>query len=117
MAYGDNTESHQDGFYLDDITIYDASGMAVSTQNPITNNTQIQVYPNPTNNDIYIEWKKEIPNGNLSIYDKTGRLIYTNNITQNTDYIHFNTNKLPSGIYIIQLQSAQHVAIKRFVKM
>lgn len=117
VAYGDNTEPHQDGFYLDDITIYDASGMVVSNQNPVVDNDQIRAYPNPTNDDIYIEWKKEIPNGNLSIYDKTGQLIYTNKIAQNTDYIHFNTNKLPSGIYIIQLQSAQHVAVKRFVKM
>ena len=90
--------------------------MLVSTGNPINDNTQIQIYPNPTNADIVINWQ-EPTNGTLNIFDKTGRLIFSQNISQNTDNLAFNSSELPTGIYMIQFKSEDNVAVKRFVKM
>jgi len=117
LAYGDDTEPHADGFYLDDITIYNGTGMVVANENPVADNTLIRVYPNPTNGDIFIDWQTPINNGELVIYDKMGQLVYTQNILQNTDNLNFNASQLPSGIYMIQLKSARNLAVKRFVKM
>lgn len=116
VIFGDFNQPSSDGFYLDDVTIYDAESMLVSTENPINDNSQIQVYPNPTNADITIDWK-EATKGILSIFDKTGRLIFTENISQDADNLVFNSSELATGIYMIQFKSANNVAVKRFVKM
>ena len=116
VIFGDFNQPASDGFYLDDLTIYDAEAMLVSNENPIDDSAQIQVFPNPTNASITIDWQ-QATNGTLNIFDKTGRLIFTQNISQNTDNLIFNSSKLPTGIYMIQLESVNNVATKRFVKM
>ncbi len=116
VIYGDFNQPSSDGFYLDDLTIYDAEAMLVSSENPIDNAAKIQVFPNPTNTDITIDWQQATI-GTLNIFDKTGRLIFTQNISQDTDNFTFNSNELPAGIYVIQLESENDVVVKRFVKM
>jgi len=116
VIYGSFNNAQSDGFYLDDLTIYDTEPLSVSNENPINDNTQIEVYPNPTNAEIRIDWQ-EATNGILNIFDKTGRLIFTQNISQDADNLTFNSNELATGIYIIQLKSANNTAVKRFVKM
>jgi len=116
VIFGDFNQPSSDGFYLDDVTIYDAEPTLVSTENPINDNSQIQIYPNPTNADITIDWQ-QATNGTLNIFDKTGRLIFTKNISQDTDNLTFNSSELATGIYMIQFKSANNVAVKRFVKM
>ncbi len=116
VIYGDFNNPASDGFYLDDLTIYDAGAMVVSNENPIDDNAQIQVFPNPTNADITIAWQ-QATTGTLNIFDKTGRLIFSQNISQDADNFTFNSSELAAGIYMIQLKSANNVAVKRFVKM
>ncbi len=116
VIFGDFNEPSSDGFYLDDVTIYDAEATLVSTENPINNDTQIQVFPNPTNADIVIDWQ-QASTGTLNVFDKTGRLIFSQSIGQDANNLTFNSSELATGVYMIQLKSANDVAVKRFVKM
>jgi len=67
-------------------------------------NTDIKIFPNPTNNIINISYNKEFL---LEIYDITGRkLLYSNSTT--TD-----VSQLSKGIYILLIKDKQGVLLEK----
>ena len=65
------------------------------------------VYPNPCNDEFYIEFiKNDISNVQISIYNNTGQLMNNINSTiQGNGEMIINTSELKSGIYYLIIQS------------
>jgi hypothetical protein len=91
----------------------DTCGHIVSGINEITNQNDFIIYPNPASSTIIIESSKYQVQS-IRIMDVLGQEIYylqtANNKTE-VDISH-----LPSGIYILQVQSKSGVVSKKFVK-
>lgn len=70
---------------------------------PTTNDktTWVQVYPNPAQDFIHIQAQNN-PIESFSISDMTGRIIFTE-YDLNTSNYTFQTENLPNGMYIIQI--------------
>ena len=73
-------------------------------------NSDINIYPNPTSNQLSIDTELKI--SEITIIDITGKIIMT--IKQNTNII--NVADLSNGIYFIQLITEDRVITKKFVK-
>jgi len=104
VAYRNNTN---DGFklYIDDISVTKDDPAAISE---ITN-VQLSVYPNPTNDVVYVQTETEI--NSIQLMDLSGKLIRDNQ----TNTV-LKTHDLPNGIYLLTVFTTQGKITRRIVK-
>jgi len=103
----DNYPDFMFGNYRGGITIYSENdpNTIVSTSNAETTLSDIQIYPNPTNNNIHINTKNYEKSLNIRMYDVHGREVISNKIfKQNTQ---ISVQKLSAGMYFIFLQNEE----------
>ena len=72
----------------------------------------ILAYPNPTNNQLFVEC--ELSEGTLSIMDISGRLVSQTPFFNNKQLV--NTSKLKPGLYIINIQGSDKQYQEKFIK-
>lgn len=68
--------------------------------------TSPTIYPNPFTDQITIatNFNEQITQGQIIIFDIKGKVIRQQPLTIPTNLYHFQTNDLPSGIYVVQIQ-------------
>jgi hypothetical protein len=77
-------------------------------------NPLVRVYPNPVRDHLYIFSESEI--SRISVFNSFGACIQVlTDESGNTK--HINTNNLPSGLYILKIETKTGMEIKKFVKM
>lgn len=110
--------------YIDDINIYSgpASDVPVTTNglNEINNLTNINLYPNPTDNDVQIAFNS-LNEGNvvsLTITDLTGKTIQVNSLvaSEGNNLVIMNTAELAAGTYLVRLADQSGSKTLTFVK-
>ena len=74
--------------------------------------SNIVIYPNPSNNFIDIE--TTLIDYSLSVFDIMGKLILKENVIQNKARI--NISNFSNGIYFLQLASGDSIISKKFIK-
>ena len=75
---------------------------------PLVNNENILIYPNPSNHLMYIEFK--IDHGSkiiLNFYDLYGRFIKESKLDTNNSKLQFNISDLADGIYLLNISNAE----------
>jgi hypothetical protein len=81
-------------------TIYENSPNGIPSFNK--NDAFVQLYPNPTSNNITLQTNTELKNTSITLYDVTGKLIKQYNLKS-----FFKTNldlsQLDNGIYFIEI--------------
>jgi len=81
--------------------------LEVGVNEPISNNFNLNVYPNPINSIATIAFDlKESSNAILNIYDIVGKNVYSNNLgmaKQGVNLVDFDGSKLNAGMYIVKL--------------
>lgn len=78
-----------------------------------TIDNQIQIYPNPSENQIQILGLENQAEIDVEIFNLTGQLIFEKNSTSPNNCI-FNIGFLPSGVYVIKIN---HQWVKKFMKV
>jgi hypothetical protein len=73
--------------------------------------TQLELYPNPTHDQLNFQSSDK---GNLSVLDLSGRTILSFPASKGKNKI--NVESLPSGIYLLQLETGQGVSAARLIK-
>lgn len=81
----------------------------------LSENSSIKLYPNPVENNLYIELPKYKAQINASIYNLDGVKVETHSF-QNKKNLHFKTDHLTPGVYIIAIENGKDVSYSRFVK-
>lgn len=75
---------------------------------------EVSLYPNPANSIINVQVKNATVNGTVSIYNTTGALIKVVEMQDNEREV--NISELPSGLYIISVETKKEVLTKQFIK-
>ena len=82
-------------------------------------NVNMNIYPNPTSGVATIEYSvSKSENVSIDVYNLLGnkvQSIVSNSQPQGKHVISWNTSNLPSGVYIIQLQTSEKVITNRIV--
>ncbi|MBL4669927.1 MAG: T9SS type A sorting domain-containing protein, partial [Flavobacteriales bacterium] len=91
------------------ITFYENLGLSTGISE--IENTEINIYPNPTANKLEIRNLKS-PITTISIIDVTGKTVKT--IIGNVNTV--NVSDLTRGIYFIQIQTEKGLVNKKFIK-
>ena len=96
-------------FYLDNINVNGLNILFNEEKNEMFSQTKI--YPNPSNGNINI--KTNIDKLQIKIYSSLGELITEKNIEKNVKSIDF--NRMPKGIYLIQLINQNNTEARKFI--
>lgn len=76
--------------------------------------SQIDIYPNPTNDKISIEGNYEF--SRIEFYNSTGQLCKSLKYDKQLDNMQFDISELNAGIYIIKLLSEDNKIFKKLIK-
>lgn len=84
-----------------------------TTDIEINNETNLVVYPNPTNGELTIKSSNQI--NKIEVYNALGSLVYNqNNIKTNSESL--NLNKLPKGVYSIKVYQKNKIVEQQLIK-
>ncbi len=103
-------ENRQSGTIQNDMWTYQLT--VPSSTIEFGNSTDIQFYPNPTSDILHINGKLPL-NSIVSISDISGQLVFQKQLTENIT--HLDLAKLPSGVYLISVQTSSDVIQKKLV--
>lgn len=73
----------------------------------------IKIYPNPANKNVSIDLSESIFLQQIQILNLSGQEVFSKSIAQNQSYIYLTLSELPSGIYLLQLQSEKGVEVRK----
>jgi len=91
--------------FIDNIYFYKAQSLGIDDQYL----TNISIYPNPTNDKLFIQGLSDATK--VSIYNVLGKLVLSQTISKEID-----VNNLQSGIYIIKITDEQKEIVRKFIK-
>lgn len=84
----------------------------------IADNNTINLYPNPANNTINLEFANSIgENAKVDITDITGRLVSTQILNASSGkIIAINISGIATGMYIVKITAGTNVYVEKFIK-
>lgn len=86
----------------------------------LNNDLKASLYPNPANQEVYVQLTTETVNSKVSIniIDATGRVVLTENTTLNNEVslVQLNVNGLKNGVYNMVISNESSVTSKTFIK-
>ncbi len=77
-------------------------------------NSEIFMYPNPTNDKLFVEFKAVKPNSQLLVYNLVGELLQTQPFIEYKTEV--NVVRLPAGLYIIKVVDGTSTYTGKFIK-
>lgn len=96
------------------IDIYSLPGTYLNINSNKTNINSLFVYPNPSENNIYISSNLENgQNGTLEVFDINGKKVMEKNVIGENYEINLNISELSSGVYIYKLNGQTNRFIKK----
>ncbi len=107
-------------YFNDDVYVAYSSGVFTDGQggaNAIEetiDNSWVNSYPNPTKDQLTINASDHVRS--IEIFDLTGKRVELHN-TLNTTSLQINVSHLPSGAYMMKVNSNSAVAVRRFNKL
>jgi len=82
-------------------------------------NKMIIVYPNPTQNKLYVKSNADISSEIIiSLYDPSGRLLYSRNVASlmSDEATVVDISALSTGVYILQLENSNSFMTRKIIK-
>lgn len=79
-------------------------------------NEIFQIYPNPTNDKVYIQFSNTI-NGVIRIYQVNGQQVLTPIEAKNLNHYSIDISNYPEGMYIITFEDSKNIWSEKIVKM
>lgn len=88
----------EDGFYFDDFSIsYDEA----STANIAEENIQLNIFPNPANNELSIALPSYEKFGEIQLLDMNGKIVLNQEFKGNNNLIKIDITELQNGFYFV----------------
>ena len=76
----------------------------------------LTIYPNPTNDTLFVEFNELGKNVSYEILDVTGKTIYHNSTALEAKMLEINVSSLCAGTYFLKLKSDNIFSTKKFIK-
>lgn len=90
-------------FYVDDVSVYPDS--ITSVENIAISNYQFQVYPNPNNGKMILDYSlNSNDKGEIVIYDVTGKLITSYSLDNKINQLIIDNEQLNNGVYFYHIE-------------
>jgi len=107
--------SGNDGWYLDEIVIYNCSEpLSIADSNFLKD--QVKVYPNPSNGIFTLRKTTNIDLTKAEIHDMNGRLIKTIDLSEMNTEIDIRMDSWSSGVYFMKVSSNDGQGVIKLIK-
>jgi hypothetical protein len=73
------------------------------------------VYPNPANEQLFIQLDENDTYETVQILDLNGKLLL-NQLTENQTSLRLDVSGLPAGLYLLRVQGQNSFSFQKFVK-
>jgi Zn-dependent metalloprotease len=113
IASGGSFTSSQATSFCLPYTAFSFAATTNSVDNAITK-PAVNVYPNPASSYINVQVTNAKANGMISIYSATGALVKVVEMDENESEV--NISELPSGLYLITVDTKKEAITKQFIK-
>jgi hypothetical protein len=77
-----------------------------------SNSSQITLYPNPVDDELFIGNKNNLANPHFEIYDSLGKKVLKGVLIED----HIAINDLSSGMYLLRIENEKKIISSRFIK-
>lgn len=74
------------------------------------------VYPNPVENILKIKSSEDLKDANISIINSEGKIVTSEKVGTSTKDFFYHIGDLPSGIYIVKINTQNSMVIRRAIK-
>jgi len=81
-----------------------------------THSVEMKLYPNPTADQLTLEWASGNTPEKVSMYNQAGTCLLVENLSPNQTSVQLSTEQLASGIYFIELMIDGQRITKKFVR-
>ncbi len=86
--------------------------------NETDKNLIYKLYPNPTNDNIFVELNsEELAGSEIKVTDITGKVILNHKITIKDSKIELNLRDYNSGVYMMKLENNKNIIVRKIVKL
>lgn len=103
-----------DGWYLDEIYVYNCSAnLAV---NDVQKDNGLQAFPNPTSGLVTIQNNQNLKLKNVDVYSSSGQLIKTFNLDKAGKSSVINLSSLVEGVYVLKINSEKESTNIKIIK-
>jgi hypothetical protein len=92
--------------------LFSETGLGIS-ENKVSLNLQISVFPNPAENTLNFRNSKSTVNTSFDIIDLTGRILMSSSFT---NYTNVDVSEFASGVYLIKFYGNDFSSVQKFVK-
>lgn len=80
-------------------------------------NTDFNVYPNPSTDELNVQWSMAI-NGTIQIIDLSGQVVYSEEFTKTKKMLTLPVSQLQAGMYFVNLKNSTNLSTtKRWIKL
>jgi hypothetical protein len=76
----------------------------------------LQLYPNPANTDVYVEFAASQKNVTIEVFDMLGNLVQGLQYNELGKYAIIPVSTLQIGVYLVKIQSAEGFVNRKFIK-
>ena len=104
------------------ILVMDDNGCIIKKETDLTtavegvvNEHEISIYPNPTGDELFIDFQREV-DSEISIYTDHGKFVYKTSNSKLKFQVNCNAIGLAAGVYFILIENDFEKVIYRFVK-
>ncbi len=108
-----------DGVYIDDLQVFSRikKDSSPTGLNDPALEASIRLYPNPSTDKILLDLPQNLNKSmSIRIRNSAGQLVKTFDYQNPQQFLELATGLLPAGVYSLELQTGERIAIKRFVK-
>ena len=95
--------------YSDTISI-----LTIGTENLTENNKEVLIYPNPANQQLFIQLQTVEPLVKVEMFDVFGKMVFNKSIN-NHQIVELNLSNLSKGVYLLQLSLQNKLLEKKVV--
>ncbi len=104
----DSVQTNKDGLMYDDLNFVDyAEGI-----DEIKNNNLISIYPNPADENLFIQKSKRSNSASVEVFNYTGQLVFQN---KNFNGETISTKNLQNGFYVLKYSDGNNYSMKKFL--
>lgn len=82
----------------------------------ITPNWQLQIFPNPAQENIQVHIPASVKAEKITVYDVNGRIVYANTISENIHAVLLDVQAWKPGTYLVKVITNKEVFTQKFVK-
>jgi lysyl endopeptidase len=107
----ENKSAWGNNMYLDNFNIR-TNALSIGENEGLNN--LVNIYPNPSNEEVNIEFKKMMGDENIRVVDLAGRIVFQKQLNYENKVV-LSTLNWSNGVYLIEVQSGINTSMKKLI--